>query len=351
MKKTISTVLAVIMIAAMFTVFAVPSSASLLPAEYVQLEYAESDGNEQILTEIYPSPRIRLECDFQYVDTECPFGSASVTGVVGTYMSGSAKSGRFQLSCSKKDAYFSIGMGQLFINSSNPEKSTPADSAAPFTYTPFDKDKERHIVVMDAPNGTISMDNVVLGQISADKLGLIDESDPTNGSKLPPFILFGSNQATGHGNMGKSAIGIVRVCSCRFYESDKLIADFVPCFRISDKMVGMYETVEGKFYINALYDDISLLADPAILPPEEPTTEEATTEAPKTEAPKSTEAQKTDAPTPVTDAPITDAPKTDAPVTDAPKTDGKKGCSGSAAMIGIAVVMTLGCAVIHRKEN
>ena len=343
MKKTVSAILALIMIAAMFTAFAIPSSASALPAEYVKLEYAESDGTQLIVTDIFSSPKLKIECDFQIVDPYCVMGSAGVAGVVGAYWNGNQKPGRFQFGCSRSGTYFSFGMGELLVNTSDISKCTPADGT--FAFTPFDKDDQRHTIIMDAPAGTISLDGNTLGQVAADKLGLIDVNDPDNGANLPRIILFASNNAVGPEEVKSSGVGASRIYSCKFYMDGQIVADFIPCYRVSDKYVGMYDAVGQKFYENYLYEDTPLLADPAVLPTtEEPTTETPTTEEPRTDAP----AQSTEAPV-VTDAPVqTDAPKTDAPGTDAPKTE-KKGCGSSAAIIGVCMVMTLGCAVIRKK--
>ena len=40
------------------------------------------------------------------------------------------------------------------------------------------------------------------------------------------------------------------VYSCKLYDGETLIRDFVPCYRKSDNVIGMYDLVEGKFYTN-----------------------------------------------------------------------------------------------------
>ena len=92
--------------------------------------------------------------------------------------------------------------------------------------------------------------------------------------------------------------------------------------------------------------------------PEETTTEAPVTEAPVTEAPV-TEAPATEAPTteapateaPATEAPATEAPTTEAPVTEAPKAEG--GCGGfvAASVIVVAVAALGGAVILNKKEN
>ena len=37
----------------------------------------------------------------------------------------------------------------------------------------------------------------------------------------------------------------------KIYEGEELIRDFIPCYKKEDNTIGMYDTVEGKFYTNA----------------------------------------------------------------------------------------------------
>jgi len=43
----------------------------------------------------------------------------------------------------------------------------------------------------------------------------------------------------------------VKIYSCKLYVDGTLQRDFVPCYRISDSVIGMYDTVNGVFYTNA----------------------------------------------------------------------------------------------------
>ena len=86
---------------------------------------------------------------------------------------------------------------------------------------------------------------------------------------------------------------------------------------------------------------------------EAPVTEAPVTEAPVTEAP-ATEAPATEAPVteaPATEAPATDAPATEAPTTEAPKAEG--GCGGfvAASVIVVAVAALGGAVILNKKEN
>lgn len=43
----------------------------------------------------------------------------------------------------------------------------------------------------------------------------------------------------------------LKVFALKMYKGDTLIRDFVPCYRKFDKVAGLYDLVEGKFYTNA----------------------------------------------------------------------------------------------------
>ena len=48
-----------------------------------------------------------------------------------------------------------------------------------------------------------------------------------------------------------SAIGPMRIYNCRIKENGVLLRHFVPCYRKSDSVRGMYDIIERKFYTNA----------------------------------------------------------------------------------------------------
>ena len=49
-----------------------------------------------------------------------------------------------------------------------------------------------------------------------------------------------------------SSVGVQawQIKYCKIYDNDTLVRNFVPCYRKSDNVVGMFDTVEGKFYTN-----------------------------------------------------------------------------------------------------
>lgn len=62
------------------------------------------------------------------------------------------------------------------------------------------------------------------------------------------IFLFRRNDVGSPGNFATSKI---RIYSCKFWLDDVLVRDFVPCYRISDSVIGMYDLVNDVFYTNA----------------------------------------------------------------------------------------------------
>lgn len=42
-----------------------------------------------------------------------------------------------------------------------------------------------------------------------------------------------------------------KLYACKFYDDGKLVRDFIPCYRESDNVIGLYDAVNGVFYTNA----------------------------------------------------------------------------------------------------
>lgn len=61
------------------------------------------------------------------------------------------------------------------------------------------------------------------------------------------IFLFGLNDGNHLIQAGPGCI----IYEMRFYTSDKLLMEFIPCVRKSDSKPGMYDTVTKTFYTNA----------------------------------------------------------------------------------------------------
>ena len=61
-----------------------------------------------------------------------------------------------------------------------------------------------------------------------------------------PLTIFALNDAVD----GVVENSNTKLYSLKIYDSNKLVRDFVPCYRNSDQVLGLYDTVENKFYTN-----------------------------------------------------------------------------------------------------
>lgn len=51
-------------------------------------------------------------------------------------------------------------------------------------------------------------------------------------------------------NLSIQNYAFVKLYSCKIYDKGTLIRDFVPCYRKSDNVIGLYDIVNGVFYTN-----------------------------------------------------------------------------------------------------
>ena len=318
MKKTLAFSIAAVIILISVAVAVVPASAThALPNEYKELEYIESEGFQVIDTGIPVNSKISLEVTFQIVDPELP-GKGGVGGVVGVYIAGGDKTGRFQIGYSRTSDYISMGMGELLVNTSDI----------------LPKDTNKHTAVLDAVSGTFTYDGNQVGSIDPATLNINDEHP-----NLANFLIGATNFSKTTEEVTSYGASASKIFHVLFQKDGVPIAEFIPALRIADNYVGMYDIVRGQFFENILYDDTPFAADPAVVTTAEettaepaPTTAEITTKEPDTEA------------APTEAAPVA----TEAPGTDAAK---DKGCSSSAALLPVAFISLAGCAVIRKKHR
>lgn len=72
------------------------------------------------------------------------------------------------------------------------------------------------------------------------------------------------------GRSTDSSVGIQawQIKYCKIYDNDTLVRNFVPCYRKSDNVVGMFDTAEGKFYTNQGTGEFSYPIDEKYTPVE-----------------------------------------------------------------------------------
>ena len=188
-----------------FGVYSIILYPSALPAAYQDVGYIESTGTQYINTGVYPSPLRKMELDMQFVGS-----------------SGLRMSGMWQQNMS-----FGVGLpsgnAQWRFDSGQSNLFSVGQSGA----------NNRHLFTIDVPNTTAKIDSTGYS-ISTSTFSGVSRS----------IYLCGRNSDS------LQNVGGQRLYGCKFYSSDTLTHQFVPCYRKADNKTGLYEIVNDVFYPN-----------------------------------------------------------------------------------------------------
>ena len=179
-----------------------------LPSDYQEVDYIESDGTQYIDTEVIPSNTVGFKMKISLPEVTSDlfrFGCKQDSGNT-----------RFILGSNGGKAYFGFG-----------DSISPSNNWTISVNTPF----EANLNYLNCRSASINnLGNVDIGTISIDF--------------TYSLIMFGRNNA---GSISSSA---QRIYSCQISDDDKVIRDFIPCYRTSDNAVGMYDLINQVFYEN-----------------------------------------------------------------------------------------------------
>ena len=178
---------------------------SKIPSIYQEVEYIKSTGTQWIDTNFKPNQDTRVVIDYQDDDI-----TVSTHGFIGSR--DSVNSG-----------FLIGGRSTYYWYTQYGNEQTPG--------TIFRNDNLRHFV--DLNKTLLYYDNSLIHTFSSQIF--------SNQKSLTLFITndFGSTN---------NAIG--KIFQCQIYNNDILVRDFVPCYRKSDEVVGMYDTINNAFYTN-----------------------------------------------------------------------------------------------------
>ena len=184
-----------------------------LPTEYTAVDYIEGHRAEYIDTGFKTTPKTRVEATFQFTQVtptqQRIFGNAysETDGLVfTTYINGG---GNFAWACQN--------------NTGN------------WVNTGITADTNKHTFIVDSLNNSVSIDNY----------SATITSTRTNNS-INTMLLF-SYRGNGVSPSDKSYL---KMYSTKIYDNNVLVRDFIPCYRNSDNVVGMYDVVNNVFYTN-----------------------------------------------------------------------------------------------------
>lgn len=185
-----------------------------LPGEYQQVEYLENNGYQYIDTGIIPNNNTGIDIIYESLKT-----------VPSQYIAGSRKD--------------NAGTVTYAINGSTSRTDWDIrfDGSAIYSNVARSKSKIRTKVSLNNGNGTWILTNLDTGESSS-----IDISNQSV-TATNNLFLFAYNNIYIHSNL--------RIYSCKIYDGETLIRDFIPCYRKNDDVIGMYDLANGVFYENA----------------------------------------------------------------------------------------------------
>lgn len=182
------------------------STTADLPTEYQQVEYIESTGTQYIDTGVIPSNTVGFK-----IKMELP----------------EVASDTFRFGC-RQDA----GNTRFVLGTSNGVVYFGFNTTISGTWT---------IKANTSFEGSLNYLNSRVANVNnANDQQLSDIS--TNFTY--PLIMFGRNSA---GTISSSA---QKIYSCKITDGSEIVRDFIPCYRIADNVIGMYDKVNDVFYTN-----------------------------------------------------------------------------------------------------
>ena len=192
---------------------------TLLPPEYQQVEYIESTGTQYINTGYNPTKTLKIETDIS-------IGNSNKT-IFGAYNNNSE---RLQLYVQNSTYYPVV---RIFGSTSQVSISSG------FTLN------SKHNIVLDLVNLELSLDG---------RTGKVTDEGCTN-INYPIYVLAGNSSGTAN------TLISAKLYSFRMWDDNVLVRDFVPCYRKSDNVAGLYDVVNNKFYTNSGTGNFDVGAD------------------------------------------------------------------------------------------
>ena len=188
--------------------------AKKLPDEYRQVEYIASSGTQYIDTGFVPNQNTRTVIDFMLTSAGSPFIFGSRLGYNNNAYDLYTFANKF------RDDYVNTNYGN------NTSENFPKVENKRYL---FDKNKNHSIMYEE---NVQFYDHTFNGQTINLSFNM---------------FLFGVNN---NGSIASSNIAKMKLYSCKIYDNGILVRDFIPCYRINDVKVGLYDTINDVFYTN-----------------------------------------------------------------------------------------------------
>ena len=183
-----------------------------LPIEYTQVDYIKNSGTQYIDTGFYPSFDNGYRFEIEYEPTNLTARACLLSNYAGTnHIS-------FELTAG-------TGNQRIYINNGN------VDNAVSGTIV------GKNIGITSYYNGTVT-DKVNNNEYT--------RNATFTGSSGSTLYLFVDNA-----KRFNVFTNYLKIYSCKIYDGYILVRNFIPCYRNSDNVIGMYDLVNNVFYTNA----------------------------------------------------------------------------------------------------
>jgi hypothetical protein len=183
-----------------------------LPSEYQLVEYIKTTGTQHIDSGVPLRNGLKIVVDWVYADADS--GNSYTGGHIGSpgnrWLIGSQRSNTY---------FFAVGTGNV------PTEFTFGDRDVVEAYW---KDKNSHFICNGVKSTKYNYQIYTLAE------------EPTY------TYYMGAVNRTGSATLKPK----LTIYNWKFYQDDNLVRDYVPCYRKSDNVIGMYDLVNGKFYTN-----------------------------------------------------------------------------------------------------
>ena len=185
---------------------------NVLPNEYQQVEYIESTGTQYIDSGVPLKSGLKTIVDWIYADADS--GNSYTGGHIGSpgnrWLIGSQRVGKY---------YFAVGATNV---------QTEFQIGNRDVIEAYWENKNSYIIVNSVKSTIIKGENYAL-------------------SEEPSYTFY---MGAVNRNGSASSKSKLTIYNWKFYQDDVLIRDFMPCYRKSDNVIGMYDLVTGTFYTN-----------------------------------------------------------------------------------------------------
>ena len=197
----------------------------LIPNEYQEVEYIESTGTQWFNTGVYPTNKTRAEIDIELTKVENSFKF-----IMGTRNTTKDEFNRFDL------IKYEIN-NEIHFNFGYTKNATRVMLEK---YIPSAGKRSKFIV--DGKEQKLIIDEKLI------EYSNVDNSEIKINYPLYLLTTIYGDQV----NMASTKMYAIsaKLYSTTIYDDDKLVRDFVPCYRKSDGVIGLYDRVENKFYTN-----------------------------------------------------------------------------------------------------